>query len=83
MRADGERQRGPFVNDFDLRVVSGESSAASQAVNPQEREAREQTALGGVGHCAKVVASVQNYLAGPDSLVLALTPTVEEPLEEE
>lgn len=74
---------GQSVNDYDLRLASGDSSAVSQEVNPETMAAREETALGGVEHCATVVVTVRNYLAAPDSLALALTAAVEEPLEDE
>ena len=73
---------GQFVNDYDLRVGSGDSSAVSQDVNPETMQAREETALGGVTHCATLTVTVRNYLAAPDTLALALTPTVEEPFAE-
>lgn len=73
---------GQFVNDYDLRLGSGDSSAVSQEVNPTTMQAREETALGGVEHCAQVVVTVRNYLAAPDTLSLELTPAVEEPFEE-
>ncbi len=73
---------GQFVNDFDLRMVTNDASGASQEVNPETMQAREETAVGAVGHCAKITISVRNYLAGPDTLSLALSGQVDEPYEE-
>lgn len=73
---------GQFVNDYDLRLAAGDNSAVSQDVNPETMQAREATTLGTVEHCSTVVVTVRNYLAAPDSLKLALKPTVDEDVEE-